>query len=156
MRTIAVAVLAVAVVLSSAPCSGVHAAALGPNAEGMENLADLLGAFGASPGSPGGGRGGGRARRSRSICPSGRKFIAPRAIVDVEPGMLVANGCGPQGMEVKESFGLWPCCNIHDVCYSSCGTTFSFCEKRFKNWCTGCKTWIDHYNTNCKHFLRNG
>ena len=42
------------------------------------------------------------------------------------------NGCGPKGMQVKESFGLYKCCNGHDLCYSTCGTSKDFCERVFK------------------------
>ena len=34
--------------------------------------------------------------------------------------------------QVEESFGLWKCCNGHDVCYSSCGASFAHCESTFK------------------------
>lgn len=42
------------------------------------------------------------------------------------------NGCGPQGMQISEPFGLYKCCNRHDICYSLCNTPHSFCEKQFK------------------------
>lgn len=43
------------------------------------------------------------------------------------------NGCGPKGMQVNENFGLYKCCNGHDLCYSTCGTTKEYCEKVFKS-----------------------
>lgn len=46
---------------------------------------------------------------------------------------LSANGCGPQGMQIQEPFGLYRCCNGHDVCFSVCGTTHAFCEQEFQN-----------------------
>lgn len=45
---------------------------------------------------------------------------------------MKANGCGPQGFQVHESFGLHKCCNFHDVCFSTCGTSHEFCEKEFR------------------------
>lgn len=42
-----------------------------------------------------------------------------------------ANGCGPQGMQIKEPHGLFRCCNFHDICFSVCGTTHDWCEKEF-------------------------
>mmetsp|Transcript_12056 Transcript_12056/g.16380 ORF Transcript_12056/g.16380 Transcript_12056/m.16380 type:complete len:237 (+) Transcript_12056:106-816(+) len=44
---------------------------------------------------------------------------------------LRANGCGPEGMQVFEDFGLHKCCNQHDICYGICGTSYNFCEKSF-------------------------
>jgi secretory phospholipase A2 len=32
-------------------------------------------------------------------------------------------------MQVKETFGLYKCCNGHDLCYATCGTSKGFCEK---------------------------
>merc|ERR1719384_320325 len=45
---------------------------------------------------------------------------------------MTANGCGPQGMQIPEEFGLFRCCNFHDVCFSTCGTTHAWCEEEFK------------------------
>eukprot|EP00435_Cladocopium_sp_Y103_P011303 s2180_g2.t4 len=42
---------------------------------------------------------------------------------------MMANGCGPEGLVVKEPYGLWRCCNSHDVCFSVCGTSHNFCEE---------------------------
>lgn len=46
---------------------------------------------------------------------------------------LSANGCGPQGFQIKEEFGLHKCCNMHDLCFSTCGTTHQFCELEFRH-----------------------
>jgi len=78
-----------------------------------------------------GGAGGPGAGKQREICPNGQ-FIVPRPLKHLKKGVLVANGCGPQGMAIKEAFGLWRCCNRHDVCFSSCATSFDFCEKKFE------------------------
>lgn len=43
-----------------------------------------------------------------------------------------ANGCGPQGLQIKENFGLYRCCNAHDICFSVCGTTHKLCEDQFE------------------------
>jgi secretory phospholipase A2 len=45
---------------------------------------------------------------------------------------ITANGCGPEGMQIEEEFGLFRCCNRHDICFQSCGVTWRFCEKDFK------------------------
>lgn len=50
------------------------------------------------------------------------------------------------GMEVEEPFQLWRCCNSHDVCYASCGTTFKYCEKQFKN----CMAWLAGHRSPCR------
>eukprot|EP01065_Artemidia_motanka_P015015 TRINITY_DN18882_c0_g1_i1.p1 TRINITY_DN18882_c0_g1~~TRINITY_DN18882_c0_g1_i1.p1 ORF type:complete len:207 (+),score=36.66 TRINITY_DN18882_c0_g1_i1:226-846(+) len=62
-------------------------------------------------------------------CQKGEKRVPSRA-----PGVprWVANGCGPQGMRVEEPFGLYRCCNGHDVCFATCGTTHKFCEDDFR------------------------
>lgn len=44
---------------------------------------------------------------------------------------LSANGCGPSGFQVTDEFGLHQCCNLHDVCYGICGTSYSLCEDTF-------------------------
>jgi hypothetical protein len=44
---------------------------------------------------------------------------------------LRANGCGPEGLQVQEPFGLHKCCNGHDVCYGTCGVHFEYCERKF-------------------------
>ena len=45
---------------------------------------------------------------------------------------LAANGCGPQGMQLNDEYGLEVCCNGHDICYGLCGTDFQQCENTFK------------------------
>eukprot|EP00939_MAST-03C_sp_MAST-3C-sp1_P001143 g1143.t1 len=71
---------------------------------------------------------------AKSYAPSqgcaGGEVYAPKIPV---PDTIVANGCGPQGMQIPEEFGLHVCCNRHDLCYQSCGTTFRYCEKMFKS-----------------------
>jgi secretory phospholipase A2 len=62
-----------------------------------------------------------------------------------------ANGCGPKGMQVEESFGLVKCCNRHDICYWLCNTKFAFCEKKFKQCMTGvCKQLEGEQASECK------
>mmetsp|Transcript_46480 Transcript_46480/g.85166 ORF Transcript_46480/g.85166 Transcript_46480/m.85166 type:complete len:315 (+) Transcript_46480:46-990(+) len=99
----------------------------------MDDVAKLLGSFskkgqdilgGGSPSSA-------STQKRRTICPDG-KIPAPKLVSSLANGILTANGCGPQGMVMKEPYGLWRCCNRHDVCYSSCGASFEFCEKQFK------------------------
>ena len=34
---------------------------------------------------------------------------------------------------MAEPYGLYKCCNGHDLCFSTCGTKQSFCEKTFKS-----------------------
>merc|ERR1711935_371228 len=81
-------------------------------------------------GDVGGGRGGkggkGKPGPGSNGCLAG-KFPGPTA----KPYIYTANGCGPQGMQVKENFGLHVCCNNHDLCYGVCGTTFGYCEAQF-------------------------
>ena len=75
----------------------------------------------------GGGGGRKRAKKDKKACPSGHVRVPAKKAPE-----LYANGCGPQGMQVKEPWGLFKCCNRHDICYSLCGTTFDFCESEFK------------------------
>ena len=78
-------------------------------------------------------RGGMSSQRSTERGPP--KCQHPQGLVPTSrPYTLSANGCGPAGMQVKEAFGLYKCCNRHDVCYGVCGTTHGFCEQMF----TGC------------------
>jgi len=62
------------------------------------------------------------------ICPKGEVAVP----LSGHHNNMIANGCGPQGFQVKEGFGLHKCCNFHDVCFSTCGTTHEFCEKEFR------------------------
>ncbi|KAA8494766.1 hypothetical protein FVE85_3007 [Porphyridium purpureum] len=73
-----------------------------------------------------------KARSEHQICPATAPFHAPKHLDDLPVGFFIANGCGPQGLEVKEPFGLWPCCNRHDACYSVCGSSLKYCETAFK------------------------
>eukprot|EP00929_Paragymnodinium_shiwhaense_P073451 TRINITY_DN37428_c0_g1_i1.p1 TRINITY_DN37428_c0_g1~~TRINITY_DN37428_c0_g1_i1.p1 ORF type:complete len:301 (-),score=46.06 TRINITY_DN37428_c0_g1_i1:331-1185(-) len=70
-------------------------------------------------------------QNDRGTCPPGLIQV-PKRLAALPPNFFQCNGCGPQGMALDEPFGLWVCCNRHDVCYSSCGTTFAFCEEEFK------------------------
>ena len=55
------------------------------------------------------------------------------------------NGCGPKGMQVSENFGLYKCCNGHDLCYATCGTSKDYCENVFKKCMTDvCKSKYGH------------
>jgi len=63
-----------------------------------------------------------------SMCPEGQ-VPAP---AEGHHKAMTANGCGPQGLQIKEPHGLYRCCNFHDVCFSACGTTHEWCEKEFK------------------------
>eukprot|EP00927_Polykrikos_kofoidii_P008867 TRINITY_DN13700_c0_g2_i1.p1 TRINITY_DN13700_c0_g2~~TRINITY_DN13700_c0_g2_i1.p1 ORF type:complete len:263 (-),score=44.08 TRINITY_DN13700_c0_g2_i1:32-769(-) len=67
-------------------------------------------------------------KNESSDCPSS-KLRASKMVSALRPE---ANGCGPQGMQVHEPFGLWRCCNRHDVCFSSCDISFKYCESMFK------------------------
>lgn len=46
---------------------------------------------------------------------------------------LSANGCGPHGLQFSEGLGLHKCCNFHDICQSTCGTSHAFCEAEFRH-----------------------
>jgi secretory phospholipase A2 len=119
--------------------------------EGLEGLASLFGSLGGldlgdngGGGNGGGagragraGRAGGAARRNkkrRGDCPKGQVRV-PKELDSLleQPrrNQYIANGCGPEGMQVEEPFGLWQCCNGHDVCYSTCGAKFGHCESEF-------------------------
>ena len=48
-------------------------------------------------------------------------------------------------MQVSENFGLYKCCNGHDLCYATCGTSKEYCEKVFKTCMTDtCKNGFGH------------
>lgn len=64
-------------------------------------------------------------------CPAGT-VAAPKFFDKLPHHHFHVDGCGPKNKPVDESFGLWICCNRHDVCYSSCGTTHKYCEDEFK------------------------
>lgn len=74
-------------------------------------------------------QGGGAGGAPAQVCPDGQS-PAPTANPDYK---FECNGCGPKGMQVQENFGLYKCCNGHDLCYSTCGTTKDYCEKVFKS-----------------------
>jgi secretory phospholipase A2 len=91
---------------------------------GNIDLGDLLGMLGGAGGGGGGGKG------KAAICPKGE--VAVPGDDQFTDAHLFANGCGPTGMQMSEPYGLYKCCNGHDICYGLCGTTHSFCEKQFK------------------------
>lgn len=103
--------------------------------EGLEGLASLFSGLGdiGDGGAPAGGSVGTKKRR-RSECPKGRTRV-PKDLDSIlsrpRRNQFIANGCGPEGMQVEEPFGLWQCCNGHDVCYSTCGASFQLCEDQF-------------------------
>lgn len=46
--------------------------------------------------------------------------------------MLSTNGCSMLGdKKDADDFGLWKCCNRHDICYGLCGSSLRFCERSF-------------------------
>mmetsp|Transcript_1514 Transcript_1514/g.2666 ORF Transcript_1514/g.2666 Transcript_1514/m.2666 type:complete len:238 (+) Transcript_1514:47-760(+) len=93
--------------------------------QGDQDLGALLGGLGGLDAGPPTKQGKGGARSS--LCPSGETSV-PK--LDQHKKMI-ANGCGPEGMIIKEPYGLWRCCNSHDVCFSVCGTSHNFCEDQF-------------------------
>jgi len=119
-------------------------------AEGLKGVAEMLETLGTSLGGPGkatapGGPGDRKLTMEESIeamgkmaktlsqdfphiCLTESEVTAPKMDMHVN---LRANGCGPDGLKVTEEFGLHRCCNIHDVCFSVCGTKFGFCQKEF-------------------------
>jgi len=105
---------------------------------GRENpLGDLMGLLGAVKDHPDG----------SSVCKKG-KMPAPK--MDHHEQMS-ANGCGPQGFQIKEAYGLHKCCNGHDVCFSVCGTSHEFCEKEFSRCMKKiCKTPLEGSPKECK------
>ena len=122
------------------------AVAADQGADGMEELANLFSMFGdmnqfqdddTAVDVTGGGRkkkNKRKKKKKKQLCATGT-YLAPvglDSLLNAVPRQhFVANGCGPQGMEVQEKFGLWRCCNGHDVCYSTPGATFKYCEDTF-------------------------
>jgi secretory phospholipase A2 len=117
--------------------------------DSLGDLSDLFASFGGALGDLGDsagmavdpkgkgkrkGRGRQKKKRNKEFCDAG-KFKAPvslNSLLQQQPRrQFTANGCGPEGMEVKEPFGLWRCCNGHDVCYSTPTADFPFCESTF-------------------------
>eukprot|EP00929_Paragymnodinium_shiwhaense_P073518 TRINITY_DN37485_c0_g1_i1.p1 TRINITY_DN37485_c0_g1~~TRINITY_DN37485_c0_g1_i1.p1 ORF type:complete len:278 (-),score=66.38 TRINITY_DN37485_c0_g1_i1:221-1054(-) len=64
-------------------------------------------------------------------CPE-HEFRAPKLLENLPAHHFHVDGCGPKTKPVHEPYGLWVCCNRHDVCYSSCGTTHEFCEAEYE------------------------
>jgi len=91
----------------------------GGNANPLGGLANVLEGLG------GGGPGRGASAR---LCEEGE---VPVPAMDNHKA-FTANGCGPDGMKIEEPFGLHRCCNFHDVCFSTCGTTHDWCENEFR------------------------
>lgn len=85
------------------------------------DLNDLLGGLG--------GGGGNQKMPSMTVCEGG-EVPAPTENAEYK---FECNGCGPKGMQVSEPYGLFKCCNGHDLCYSTCGTEKDFCEKTFRS-----------------------
>ena len=81
------------------------------------DLNDLLGNIGGAQGGGGG----------DSVCPAGQHH----APTEDETYKFDLNGCGPKGMQIKEPYGLYRCCNNHDLCFATCGTSQAFCEDFF-------------------------
>jgi len=80
------------------------------------------------------------------VCPAGQ-VPAP---TENKGYQLSANGCGPQGLQVKETWGLYKCCNGHDICYATCGTDYQYCERTFKScMATVCKGYKDNQRKEC-------
>jgi len=71
----------------------------------------------------GGGAGGGATDPGDRFCKKKGQVMAPKMSM-FDEGMLKANGCGPMGMQVTEEYGLYQCCNQHDLCYSICNPGF--------------------------------
>jgi hypothetical protein len=76
----------------------------------------------------------------RAVCVAGSVPVPLRPLQVHRP---MANGCGPQSgsarevgdgrYQVKEGFGLLPCCNAHDLCFQTCGLSHTQCESRFSS-----------------------
>jgi secretory phospholipase A2 len=90
--------------------------------EAQIDMSDLLGGLG--------GGGGGKGKKKGPLCGAGTVPV-PKAN-QFSDANLYANGCGPTGMQVDEPFGLFKCCNGHDICYGICGASHKFCEKAFR------------------------
>lgn len=64
---------------------------------------------------------------ARAACPRG-EILAQK--LDQQ---LVSNGCTkPDFLTVQGEEDFTHCCDRHDVCYSTCGMTHSFCDEDFK------------------------
>jgi hypothetical protein len=106
---------------------------LGGGEGGMEGLSEMmkgLGSMGDMPGMPGG-RAGAKKGSREKFCKEKKMWPVPKMNMFAE-GNLVANGCGPDGLKTEEPYGLYKCCNRHDLCYSVCDSGFDWCERDFK------------------------
>lgn len=106
-------------VLLAATVATMAVLAVVPSANAQIDLNDLLGGFNQGAGS----------MPQQTVCPVGQ-VEAPTENPEYK---FECNGCGPKGMQVAEPYGLFKCCNGHDLCYSTCGTKKEFCEKTFKS-----------------------
>lgn len=123
--------------------------------DGLSALFNSLGDMGLETDARGdngmsGGKGSRKRQKRRNACPRGQALV-PKDLDDLlnapRRNQFIANGCGPEGMQVKEPFGLWQCCNGHDVCYSTCGATFDHCEEQFGSCMQGVCDRIDDKKT---------
>ncbi|CAE7372349.1 Pla2g12a [Symbiodinium natans] len=90
---------------------------------------------------------GGKGSPRADACPAGQ---SPVPKLD-QHSRMTANGCGPQGLVVKEPHGLFRCCNSHDVCFSVCGTSHDFCEDEFSKCMKEvCQTPLSGEHQECK------
>jgi len=59
-------------------------------------------------------------------CPKGKTKI-PNP--DHKP---VSNGCGSYGISLVTDEKFTPCCDVHDICYDTCGNSREKCDSAFK------------------------
>lgn len=58
-------------------------------------------------------------------CPFGYKLVQ-------SPRRISSNGCGVSSIAVMHrSYEFTPCCDLHDACFDTCGTTHSQCQALF-------------------------
>eukprot|EP00759_Apiculatamorpha_spiralis_P055212 PhF_6_TR7322/c0_g1_i1/m.10979/K01047/PLA2G, SPLA2; secretory phospholipase A2 len=60
-------------------------------------------------------------------CPDGSKPKKQKA-----SHVPSSNGCGTAGFKVDPEFGFEPCCDEHDKCYDTCGSSRSHCDDVFE------------------------
>ena len=62
------------------------------------------------------------------------------------------NGCGTKAINVPD-FSYGPCCNAHDICYSTCSKNKATCDTEFKTcmkaMCTAKYAWYDPRRIAC-------
>lgn len=61
------------------------------------------------------------------------------------------NGCGVPGFMVSSEYDMTECCNVHDVCYDTCGKSRSKCDQDFLD-CMNkkCERWKGQKQEECK------